>query len=74
MKDYTAEIPVETDSFPETLTVQEVQKILKLGRNAVYNLVHSNSFPVIRVGNLIRIPKKPFYDWLSTSHVVNFQG
>ena len=57
---------------PETLTVQEVQQILKLGRNAVYSLVHSGSFPVIRIGNLIRIPKEPFYAWLSQSHVVRY--
>lgn len=50
-------LPVEGGPLPETLTVQEVQYILKLDRNAVYNLIHSNSFPVIRVGNLIRIPK-----------------
>lgn len=58
------------DWVPETLTVQEIQKILKLGRNSVYNLVHSRAFPIIRVGNLIRIPKEPFYKWLSESHFV----
>ena len=62
---------IESEPLPETLTVQEVQHILKLGRNAVYNLIHSNSFPIIRIGNLIRIPKEPFYAWLSQSHVVH---
>ncbi len=63
---------MENGRLPETLTVQEVQKILKLGRNAVYNLIHSHSFPVIRVGNLLRIPREPFYAWLATSHVVRY--
>ena len=67
-----ADIPKVTEQLPETLTVQEVQKILKLGRNAVYNLIHSNAVPVIRIGNLLRIPKEPFYEWLSNSHVVNY--
>ena len=61
MNDCKAEMFEVSEQLPETLTVQEVQKILKLGRNAVYNLIHSNAFPVIRVGNLLRIPKKPFY-------------
>ena len=72
MNDCNAEMFEVSEQLPETLTVQEVQKILKLGRNAVYNLIHSNAFPVIRVGNLLRIPKKPFYEWLSKSHVVNY--
>lgn len=60
------------NQLPETLTVQEVQQILKLGRNAVYNLIHSNAFPVIRIGNLLRIPKGPFYEWLSSSQIVSY--
>lgn len=72
MSEQLKSIPVENGQLPETLTVQEVQQILKLGRNAVYNLIHSHSFPVIKVGNLIRIPKEPFYTWLSQSHTVRY--
>ena len=61
-----------TEPMPETLTVRDVQQILQLGRNGVYNLIHSNAFPVIRIGNLLRIPKEPFYEWLSKSHTVHF--
>ena len=48
----------------EILTVKEVQKILKIGTNAAYNLIHSKAFPVIRIGQVYRIPKGPFYAWL----------
>lgn len=48
----------------EILTVKEVQQILKIGTNAAYNLIHSKSFPVIKVGQSYRIPAASFYAWL----------
>lgn len=56
----------------ETLTIKEVKEIMKIGTNAAYNLIHSNAFPVIKVGNSYRIPKESFYAWLSQSRIVNF--
>ena len=49
----------------ETLTVSEVQRILKIGNNTVYNLIHSNSFPVRKVGRSYRIPTELFFQWLT---------
>ena len=71
MSDHVFNAVESGEAMPETLTVQDIQKILKLGRNRVYNLVHSNAFPGIRIGNLIRIPKEPFYEGLATSHVID---
>ena len=71
MNESTVDISKMEDQMPETLTVQEVQKILKLGRSGVYNLIHSHAFPVLRIGNLLRIPKKPFYEWFSKSSGAN---
>ncbi len=48
----------------ETLTVKDIQKILNIGVNAAYVLIHSNSFPVRKIGHSYRIPIKGFYDWL----------
>ena len=50
----------------ETLTVSEVQRILKIGNNTVYNLIHSNSFLVKKVGHSYRIPATSFYHWLAS--------
>lgn len=47
-----------------TLTVKELQGILKIGTNAAYNLIHSKAFPVIKIGQTYRIPAAPFYAWL----------
>jgi len=72
MQENNQGIAMQTNQMPETLTVREVQQILRIGRNAVYNLMHSNSFPVIKIGNAIRIPREPFCAWLSASHVVYY--
>ena len=52
----------------ETLTVKEMQAILKIGANNAYNLIHSREFPVLKIGNIYRIPSEPFYSWLNRRH------
>lgn len=47
-----------------TYTVEEIQTILSIGRNASYTLVKSNQFHSVRVGGTIRISKKSFDAWL----------
>ena len=49
----------------ETLTVKQIQTILNVGSNVAYALIHSNQFPVRKIGHSYRIPAKPFYDWLT---------
>lgn len=48
-----------------TLTVKEVREILQIGTNSAYNLIHSKSFPVRRVGHSYRIPSDTFFKWLN---------
>ena len=59
-------------SLQETLTVKEIKNILNIGTNAAYNLIHSRSFTVVKVGHSYRIPKESFYTWLNSSHVANY--
>ena len=51
----------------ETLTVRDIKQILNISINAAYNLIHSKSFPVIRIGNSFRVP---FYEWMKSSHTI----
>ena len=53
-----------------TLSVKDVKRLLNIGTAAAYNLIHSKSFPVIRIGNSFRIPKEPFFEWLKSSHTI----
>lgn len=49
-------------------TVQDLQDILGVGRKSVYGLLQRNEFRWIRVGNVYRIPKKSFDDWLESGN------
>ena len=44
----------------ETLTVRDIKQILNISINAAYNLIHSKSFPVIRIGNSFAFQKNRF--------------
>lgn len=54
----------QTDSQCMTLRVKDIQKILGIGQVSAYNLIHSNSFPVTKIGKNYRIPQKPFFQWM----------
>lgn len=45
-------------------TVKELQKILKLGKNTVYELVSQPDFPTIKLGKKYLIPKKSLEEWM----------
>lgn len=47
-----------------TLTVKEMREILRIGSNSAYSLIHSNRFPVKKIGCTYRIPKESFFLWL----------
>lgn len=47
----------------EYYTVKDIQEIMQLSNGTVYNLVNSDGFPKIKIGRIIRIPKKEFEKW-----------
>ncbi|MBS5115843.1 MAG: helix-turn-helix domain-containing protein [Erysipelotrichaceae bacterium] len=49
----------------KTYTVQEIMKILGIGKNAAYQLVEQNKFKSVRIGSSIRISKESFDKWLN---------
>ncbi len=48
----------------EILTAAEAAALLKVGKNALYDLTHVDGFPVIRVGRSVRIPKNLLLAWV----------
>lgn len=50
-----------------TYTVNEIMKILNIGKNAAYALVAENQFKSIRIGSSIRISKESFDNWLNNN-------
>ena len=47
-----------------TYTVNDIAAILGIGRGSAYKLANSGLFKTIRIGNMIRISRKSFEDWL----------
>ena len=47
-----------------TYTVSDIASILGIGRASAYKLANSGLFKAIRIGNMIRISRKSFEDWL----------
>lgn len=48
-----------------TLTVVEAAAMLGIGRNHLYNLIAEGRIPHVRIGRLIKIPRKALEDWLA---------
>lgn len=48
-----------------TLTVKDIQGILRIGQVSAYQLIHRPDFPVIKIGRSYRIPSDAFFEWLS---------
>ena len=47
-----------------TYTVEDIAVILGIGKSSAYKLANSGEFQTIRIGNMIRISRKSFEDWL----------
>ena len=50
--------------LPLTLSVPEVAKVLGISRAGAYELVRADSFPKIRIGNRIVVPRDKFIAWI----------
>ncbi len=57
-------LSLNLDAYPEMLTVADLRKILRIGRNACYDLVRKGLIRSIRFGKNIRIPKSSLIDYL----------
>ena len=52
------------DALPLTLTAPEVGEVLGISRAGAYELVHSASFPKVKIGKRILVPKDKLIEWL----------
>ena len=55
---------MSTEDLPLALTVEDLAKLLGIGRNSAYNLVHSGELKFVRIGRQIRIPKSALIKYL----------
>ncbi len=52
---------------PMLLTVPETARLLRISRNLAYELVARGELPAVRLGRVIRIPRRELDDWLEKS-------
>lgn len=52
------------DQYDDVLTVANLQEILGIGRNTVYELLNSGTIPALRIGKQWRIPKDAVLHYL----------
>ena len=52
------------NELPLMLSVPEVGKVLGISRAGAYELVRADSFPKIRIGNRIVVPRDKFIQWI----------
>lgn len=55
---------IENDYDKRIYTVEEIQDILGVSKTSAYNLVKSNVFHSVKIGDHYRISKKSFDKWL----------
>jgi excisionase family DNA binding protein len=55
-----------TMPLPTAYRVEDIQRILGIGRSSAYSLIHQNGFPSIRVGTRVIIPADLFHSWINT--------
>lgn len=56
------------DDFEIFIKIEDVQRILNIGRNKAYKLVKTDGFPKIQFGNTIRIPKSKFEQYIKANY------
>ena len=68
MKSLTATSQADP-SVAKTYRVEDIAKILDIGRSSAYNLVREGHFETVRIGTAIRISRKSFDEWLESQAI-----
>ena len=53
------------EELPLTLNAREAAEVLRISKSKVYELAHSESFPAIRIGKRVVIPRDKLIQWMN---------
>ena len=53
--------------YPDVVTVDDLQKMLKIGRNSAYDILKAGLIKTIKVGKRYIIPKQSVINFLATA-------
>ena len=56
----------KVEELPLVLTPMDIAAGLGISRNTAYELIHSEDFPILRVGKQYRVSRKRFLTWLES--------
>ena len=56
------------ENIPLVLTVNDVAKVLNVGKNTTYEIIHSGALKSIRIGRQIRISRDALLKYLEITH------
>ena len=68
MKSLTATSQADP-SVAKTYRVEDIAKILDIGRSSAYNIVREGLIKTLRIGTAIRISRKSFDEWLESQAI-----
>ena len=52
------------ENIPEVMTLKECREILKVGKNTMLGLLHTNQIEGFKIGNRWKIPKESVVDFI----------
>ena len=58
------------NTLPPILTVEEVAKVLRIGRVKAYQMAQLTSFPSVKIGRSVRVPTKALFEWIDKQKAV----
>lgn len=58
-------------NLPSMISVEELQKILNIGKDMAYNLVRRKDFPSIKLGREYRVLVEQLPEWLLKQQKTN---
>ena len=58
-------VPTQEEDLPLLLTIDDVCAVLRIGRNATYELLHSGRLKSVRIGKQYRVPRHVMIQFLA---------
>ena len=59
------------EDLPLTLNAREAAEVLRISKSKVYELAQSESFPAIRIGKRVVIPREKLIEWMNNQAEVS---
>ena len=55
---------MEKDGLPMTLNAEDIQGVLGVSRAGAYQIMHSEGFPLLKLGKRMLCMREDFFEWL----------